>query len=91
MVHTRCLRLLVTCGLFRIVSAESTEYRPCAPDLHRRSIYVKAFVGKDFDEIVAAAANVMEVHVEDFAPRPEVADYIEYAAAIPCNLRGASE
>ena len=36
-----------------------------------------AFVGKDLDEVVAMAANVAEMDVEDFFARAEVADDVE--------------
>ena len=36
-----------------------------------------AFVGIDLDEVVAMAADIAEVHVEDLLARAEVADDIE--------------
>ena len=36
-----------------------------------------AFVGIDFDEVVAMAANVAEMHVENLLARAEVADDVE--------------
>ena len=36
-----------------------------------------AFVGVDLDEVVAMAANIAEMNVEDFLARAEVADDVE--------------
>ncbi len=46
-------------------------------DLHRFDEVDVAFIGEGFDEVIAVAADVAEVDVEDLVARAEVTDDVE--------------